>query len=132
MIITRKSDYALRICRVLQDGKTHNVTEICKKEGVPRAFAYKILRELEQHHTVGSERGNKGGYYLNVSLDDLTIYDIISILEDNVAITHCMNEECDRDRTDKPCMIHKELLRVQNIMEKELKKKKMSQVLEQE
>ena len=48
MLITRRSDYAMRIFRALQDGKVHNVREICTKEDIPKAFAYKILRELEQ------------------------------------------------------------------------------------
>jgi len=132
MIITKKSDYALRICRALEDGDIHNVTEICNEENVPRAFAYKILRELEMHDIVRSERGNKGGYYLNVSLDDVTLYDVIKLLEDDVAITHCMKKECERNKAEEPCMVHQELRRIQEIMETELKKKKMSQVLERE
>ena len=48
MIITKRSDYALRVCRALKDGKTHSVREICEKEDIPKAFAYKIIRELEQ------------------------------------------------------------------------------------
>lgn len=60
MLITKRSDYALRICRALKDGKTHNVREICEKEDVPKAFAYKIIREMEQNGIVKSVRGNKG------------------------------------------------------------------------
>ena len=71
MLITRRSDYAMRICRVLRDGKVHNVREICEKEDIPKAFAYKILRELEMADLVKSERGNQGGYYLEKSLDEL-------------------------------------------------------------
>ena len=48
MLITRRSDYAMRIFRALQDEKVHNVREICTKEDIPKAFAYQILRELEQ------------------------------------------------------------------------------------
>ena len=36
MIITKRSDYALRVCRALRDGKTHNVREICEKEDIPK------------------------------------------------------------------------------------------------
>ena len=43
MLITRRSDYAMRIFRALQDEKVHNVREICTKEDIPKAFAYKIL-----------------------------------------------------------------------------------------
>ena len=31
MLITRRSDYAMRVFRVLKDGKIHNVREICEK-----------------------------------------------------------------------------------------------------
>ena len=47
MLITRRSDYAMRIIRVLRDSKIHNVREMCELEEIPKAFAYKILRELE-------------------------------------------------------------------------------------
>ena len=40
MLITRRSDYAMRIFRALQDEKVHNVREICTKEDIPKAFAY--------------------------------------------------------------------------------------------
>ena len=73
MLITRRSDYAMRICRVLHDGKVHNVREICQAEEIPKAFAYKILRELEMAGLVKSERGNQGGYYLNRPLSELTL-----------------------------------------------------------
>ena len=61
----------MRIFRALQDEKVHNVRAICTKEDIPKAFAYKILRELEQAGFVKSERGNQGGYLLNRKLDDL-------------------------------------------------------------
>lgn len=132
MIMTRKSDYALRICRVLKDGKVHNVSEICRKESIPRAFAYKILRNLESHGIVRSERGSMGGYCLSVSIDDVTIYDVVSILENNVAVLHCMKEECSRNRPDHPCRIHREIMRIQNIMEEEMCRFKLGRILDEE
>lgn len=129
MIITRKSDYAVRIFRALQDGRIHNVTEICERENVPRAFAYKILRELEMNGLVKSERGNKGGYYLNVSLDEVTLFDIITTMEEDVSMLHCMREECDRNTSEHPCRIHTEIERIQAIMEAELQSRKISEIL---
>lgn len=130
MIITRKSDYAIRICRVLKDGKIHNVSEICRIEGIPRAFAYKILRELEMNGIVRSERGNKGGYLINISLDDVTLLDVISVLEDDVAVLHCMKEKCPRNTEEQPCKVHQEIQRIQDIMEKELSRFKIAQILD--
>lgn len=129
MLITRRSDYAMRICRALQDGKVHNVREICEKEDIPKAFAYKILRELEMAELVKSERGNQGGYFLSKTLDELTIYDIVKVTEGDLAILHCMKEECGRNTPDMPCKVHKEIARIQAIMVKELKSKTIADVM---
>lgn len=129
MLITRRSDYAMRICRILQDEKVHNVREICEKEEIPRAFAYKILRELEMADLVKSERGNQGGYYLNKSLRDLTIYDIVSVTEGDLAILHCMREECSRNTTDIPCKVHMEIQRIQQILIDEMKSKSLAEII---
>lgn len=129
MIITRRSDYAMRICRALQDGKIHNVREICETEDIPKAFAYKILREMEQNGLVRSERGNMGGYCLIVSLEDITIHDLISITEENLSIVHCMNEECVRNTNEEPCSMHAEMARVQSVLEKELKSKSIAEII---
>lgn len=129
MLITRRSDYALRICRVLKDERIHNVTEICRLEDVPKAFAYKILREMEQKSIVCSERGNQGGYYLNVSLNDITLFDVVRELDDDVAMIHCMRETCPRNSADEPCQVHKEIARIQNVLETEMKRKSIAEIL---
>ncbi|MGX8774129.1 MAG: RrF2 family transcriptional regulator [Bacillota bacterium] len=129
MIITKRSDYALRICRALKDGKTHSVREICELEDIPKAFAYKIIRELEQSGIVRSERGKEGGYFLSRKLEELTVYDIISVTEEDLAIVHCMKEDCGRDTDDIPCRMHIELERIQKMLEKELKGKPISDII---
>ena len=44
MVITRETDYALRILRALLDGKLHTAGQIAQDELLPQAFAYKILK----------------------------------------------------------------------------------------
>ena len=129
MLITRRSDYAMRICRVLRDGKVHNVREICQLEDIPRAFAYKILRELELADLVKSERGNQGGYYLNKPLNELTLYDVVNVTEGDLAILHCMKEECETNSSDMPCKVHEEIERIQNILIEEMKKKTIDEIM---
>ena len=129
MLITRRSDYAMRICRVLHDGKVHNVREICQAEEIPKAFAYKILRELEMAGLVKSERGNQGGYYLNRPLSELTLYDVVNITEDDLAILHCMKEDCNMNPDSMPCKVHQEIERIQKILIDELKKKTIEEIL---
>ena len=40
MIITKETDYALRILRVLLDGEKHSVAEMSETELIPTQFAY--------------------------------------------------------------------------------------------
>ncbi len=120
----------MRICRVLHDGKVHNVREICQAEEIPKAFAYKILRELEMAGLVKSERGNQGGYYLNRPLSELTLYDVVKITEDDLAILHCMKEDCSRNPDSMPCKVHQEIERIQKILIDELKKKTIEEILD--
>ncbi|MFQ8602153.1 MAG: RrF2 family transcriptional regulator [Anaerovoracaceae bacterium] len=130
MLITRRSDYAMRIFRALKDDKIHNVREICDKEEIPKAFAYKILRELELADLVKSERGNQGGYLLNKPLEELTLYDVISITEGDLAILHCMREDCSRNPNSMPCKVHKEVERIQEVLNEEMKKKTIAEIME--
>ena len=46
MIMTRESDYAVRILRALAGGEKMTVGRICEAEFVPVQFAYKILKKL--------------------------------------------------------------------------------------
>lgn len=131
MLITRRSDYAMRIFRALKDGRIHNVREICEKEEIPKAFAYKILRELELADLVKSERGNQGGYLLNKPLEELTLYDVISITEGDLAILHCMREDCNRNPNSMPCKVHKEVERIQQVLNEEMKKKTIAEIMEE-
>ena len=51
MVITRETDYALRILRALLDGKLHTAGQIAQDELLPQAFAYKILKKLGEEAT---------------------------------------------------------------------------------
>ena len=48
LVITRETDYALRILRALLDGELHAAGEIDQTELLPQAFAYKLLKKLEK------------------------------------------------------------------------------------
>ena len=79
---------------------------------------------------VNSERGNQGGYYLNKSLDKLTLYDIVSITEGDLAILHCMKEDCVRNPESMPCKVHQEIERIQTILIDEMKRKTIEEIMD--
>ena len=61
MLITRETDYALRMLRVLLDGEKHSAAEMAETELIPMQFAYQILRKLSAGELVQVSRGAAGG-----------------------------------------------------------------------
>jgi len=131
MFITKESDYAIRIVRALAHGDKMNVKSICAMEHVPRQYAYKILKKLENGGLVKSYRGTYGGYALNKSPDKITLYDIIFSIETNLNISGCTEEgtTCIHNTGDRLCKVHLELCKLQDELFKRLKEKSMSEIL---
>ena len=62
MIMTRETDYAVRILRALSCGERMTVRQVCDLELVPVQFAYKILKKLAACGYVEVFRGQEGGW----------------------------------------------------------------------
>ena len=129
MLLTKESDYAIRIVRALKDGNKIRARDICEDEEIPEAFAYKILKKLERAEIVHVSRGTKGGCVLIKDTGELSLYDIVLAIEPEFSITHCMREKCSRHTKESPCAVHMELRRIQNLLEKELKSKSLKEIL---
>lgn len=132
MFITRECDYAVRVLRALADGTRQSVDEICAKEAITAPFAYKILKKLQQAKMVKGFRGVHGGYILNKSLNDLTLYDVYYAIDPDMFIIECLNPKkpCVRDgQDDVACRVHQELLEIQTDLWNNLKRKKLSELL---
>ncbi|WP_408609060.1 RrF2 family transcriptional regulator [Aminipila terrae] len=68
MLITRETDYALRILRALADGQQLTSADICQREILPQNFVYKILKKLNKSGIVYIARGAEGGCKLTADL----------------------------------------------------------------
>ena len=60
-MITRETDYALRLLRTLRDGERRTAAEAAERELVPQSFAHKILKKLARAGFVEVARGAEGG-----------------------------------------------------------------------
>jgi Rrf2 family protein len=131
MFLTKECDYGLRIVRALSDGQKKNAEEICELELIPSQYVYKILKKLDKAGIVRSIRGRGGGYNLNLPLDAITIYDIVSAVDNELFINACLNPEeiCLRDCSDKPCVVHIELGRIQELLNGEMRRHSIKDVV---
>ena len=131
MLLTKECDYGLRIIRTLGDREKKTVQAICDVEYIPHQYAYKILKKLQNAGLVQNKRGPDGGYFLIKSLNAVTIHDIISAVDDRLFLFECLRPgaECPQNTGDAPCAIHLELIRLQNLLEDELKSKTIEEIL---
>lgn len=132
MLFTRETDYALRIIRNLSEDKPVSISEIVKRELITNAIAYKVARKLEKGGIIKSVRGNAGGYMLQRPLSEITLRDVYEIMDPNSRINECLKDgvECPLNCSDSPCMVHKELERVQNVLFDELSRKSLLEIVE--
>jgi Rrf2 family protein len=123
VLITRETDYALRILRLLAPGGKVTAETVCQKEFLPKQFAYKILRKLQKAGLVEAIRGADGGFRLTVDLEEVNLYDLMGVTEDKRLISACMNPnfECARRRNNSACSVHQHLLRLQAELDERLR-----------
>lgn len=122
MVITRETDYALRILRALLDGELHAVGEIAQTELLPQAFAYKILKKLEKAGLLEIRRGTAGGCRLTADLDQTSLYDLMLAMGERSGLSACMEPDyqCSWRSSHGGCGVHCRLLEIQRKLDAEL------------
>lgn len=122
MVITRETDYALRILRALLDGELHAVGEIAQTELLPQAFAYKILKKLEKAGLLEIRRGTAGGCRLTADLDQTSLYDLMLAMGERSGLSACMEPDyqCPWRSSHGGCGVHCRLLEIQRKLDAEL------------
>jgi len=131
MFLTKECDYGIRIIRALADGQKKTAEEICDIEDIPGQFAYKILKKMERGGFLQSCRGRDGGYWLVKSLDEITIHDVITTIDEYLFLNECLRSDrpCTRNPKSSPCPIHGELVRIQARLVDELRQKSLREVV---
>ena len=97
--ISTKTIYAVAALHELGSipgDKVLKIKEIAARASVPQNFLEQILLELKKQGVLTSVKGAYGGYKLAKKLKDITLKDVIMILE-----TDALSEIC---RTDNPTL----------------------------
>jgi Rrf2 family protein len=93
VIITRKTTYALRALKhlAMNEGQLTLTSRISEDEGIPQRFLEAILRELARHGVLQVKRGRGGGYTLRRSPDELTVAQVIDIVDGHASQFACLD-----------------------------------------
>ena len=91
-MLSQKAKYALKaLCRLARgpQGQLMLVSDIAEREQAPRKFLELILLDLKRHGLVYSQRGKHGGYALAKPAAQITIGEVIRILDGPLAPLPC-------------------------------------------
>ena len=88
MKLSVKVDYACRvlaqIARLYGTAELAHVETLAKAEAVPANFLAQILSELRDGGLITSRRGKQGGYALARPPEEISLYDIVTLVEGEV------------------------------------------------
>lgn len=83
--ISVKVEYGCRVlvemARLHGSGKLAQIEHLARVESVPANFLAQILGELRNAGLITSKRGIQGGYMLARSPDQISLYDIIKVID---------------------------------------------------
>ena len=110
MRITQEADYAIRIaCLLAERGETMDANSIADLCCITQRFALKILRKLVLGKLVCSFKGANGGYRLAREAQDVTLKQVIELIDGEIVISRCLAEDhtCSRSGENKSaCIVH--------------------------
>lgn len=131
MLFNRETDYAIRVIRNLSVDEPKSISSIIGNEHISEAIAYKVSRKLEKGGLIRGIRGSKGGYTLVRPLSEITLYDIYRIMEPNFYVSECLrgNNQCPNNRVNRPCMVHAELVRIQDDLFSRLNQRSIADII---
>ena len=74
MLITKETDYSLRILRALAGEERITTPQLAQGEQIPLQFAYKILKKLQKGGLIRISRGTDGGCTLAAQLERVSLF----------------------------------------------------------
>jgi len=97
MRLTRQTNYAIRILMycAANDGKLSRIPEIAAAYTVSELFLFKILQPLVENGFVETVRGRNGGVRLGKPADEITLFDVVRVTEENFTMAECFEADAD-------------------------------------
>ncbi|MFE3837277.1 RrF2 family transcriptional regulator [Pseudogemmobacter sonorensis] len=116
-MITQKMKYALKALLVLADEARRDspealtIEEIARRSGTPKRFLEHILLEVRNAGIIASTRGRSGGYALIKKPADVSISEMLRLIDGPIAPLPCLSrrayQRCEDCVDEASCRIRK-------------------------
>ena len=111
-MITSKAKYALRALIYLADQEGKDpvlIAQLARDEKIPKKFLERILLEMKTRGFLRSQKGKGGGYSLAKSPGQISVGDIIRLMDGPIAPVSCVSQTayapCRECRDEATCSI---------------------------
>lgn len=115
-MITQKMKYAIKALMVLgdekaADGRALRIEEIARRSGTPKRFLEHILLEIRNAGIIASTRGRSGGYALIKDPAQVSIPNLLRLIDGPIAPLPCLSrhayQRCEDCRDEATCRIRR-------------------------
>lgn len=91
MRLTKQTNYAIRMLMycAANGENLSRIPEIARAYGVSELFLFKILQPLNKAGLVETVRGRNGGVRLPRPADQINLFDIVRVTEENFSMAEC-------------------------------------------
>ncbi len=110
-ILSKTTIYGIRaalfVASTEKDGTYVPIRQISEELGISFSFLTKVLRALTQHNLMASHRGSHGGVSLARPAKDISLMDMIDVMESESCLDGCILglNGCGEG---KPCPLHEQ------------------------
>ena len=81
---------------VNHDGKPVSIKSISQRQNISEYYLEQLFAPLRRAEFIKSVRGAQGGYMLNKEAKDITVLDIMDVLEGPIEVSDCLDsDDCD-------------------------------------
>ena len=91
--LTQKSKYAVRALVELAvegcDESPLGVSEVARRQKIPERFLEQLFGELRRANVLESRRGARGGFCFAMPAEEITVLDIVEILDGEIRPARC-------------------------------------------
>lgn len=113
-MITQKTKYAFKALMTLSaerraGGGALTIEEIAERSGAPKRFLEHILLDLKRNGFIGSRRGRKGGYELIKEPKQISLGEVLRLVDGPIAPLPCLSRrayrKCDDCEDEETCRV---------------------------
>ena len=94
-MLSRKAKYGLKALLALAREQSREpvlIADLSARDAIPKKFLEVILHELKRRGVVDSKKGKGGGYFLRRPPEQITVGEVIRVLDGPLAAVPCVSQ----------------------------------------